>query len=333
MEYKDYYKTLGVSKNAEKDEIKKAYRKLARKYHPDVNPDDKAAEEKFKEINEAYEVLSDPDKRSKYDQFGSQWQQYTRSGGRPEDFNWGAWTGQPGGGGTYTRTVSQEEFQQMFGGGMGGLGGFSDFFETLFGGMGRAQSPGGGSAGFEDLFGSDYGQPARRGRDSEHEILVSLEEAFHGSTRILQWEDGRKIEAKIPRGVKTGSRIRLRGQGGKGTGGGKTGDLFLRIEVRPHGIYRRDGDDLKVDIPVDLYTAVLGGETQVQALDRVVKLSIPAGTSNGRVFRLSGLGMPNLKDPKKRGDLFAKVEIELPENLSEKEKRLFRELKGLRTDS
>ncbi len=336
MEYKDYYEVLGVSKSSEKDDIKKAYRKLARQYHPDVNPGDKAAEEKFKEINEAYEVLSDPDKRGKYDQFGSQWQQYTRGGGRPEDFDWGSWSAQPGAGGrggTYTRTVSQEEFQQMFGGGMGGLGGFSDFFETLFGGMSRGQSAGTRSAGFEDLFGGGYNQGASRGRDSQHSIQISLEEAFNGSTRMLQWEDGRKIEAKIPRGVKTGSKIRLRGQGEKGMGGGQTGDLFLRVEVMPHDVYERDGDDLKVTLPVDLYTVMLGGETDVKALDKTVKLSIPSETVNGRVFRLRGLGMPNLKKPDKRGDLFAKVEIELPENLSDEEKRLFKELRGLRSDS
>jgi curved DNA-binding protein len=334
MEYKDYYEVLGIKKSAKKDEIKKAYRKLARQYHPDVNPGDKAAEEKFKEINEAYEVLSDPDKRGKYDQFGSQWQQYTRSGGRPEDFDWGAWSAQPGGGGgTYTRTVSQEEFEQMFGGGMGGMGGFSDFFETLFGGMSRGQSSGRRSAGFEDLFGGGYNQGPTRGRDSQHSIPINLEEAFHGATRLLQWEDGRKIEAKIPPGVKTGSKIRLRGQGEKGTGGGQTGDLFLRVKVRPHEVYERDGDDLKVTVPVDLYTAMLGGETDVKALDKTVKLSIPPETVNGRVFRLRGLGMPNLKDPSKRGDLFAKVEIKLPENLSDEEKRLFRKLQGLRLRS
>lgn len=333
MEYKDYYKVLGVNKTSDKDEIKKAYRKLARQYHPDVNPEDKAAEEKFKEINEAYEVLSDPDKRGKYDQFGSQWQQYTRGGGSPDDFDWSNWSTQPGGGGTYTRTVSPEEFQQMFGGGMGGSGGFSDFFETLFGGMGHARPSGTRAAGFEDFLGGDFSQRANRGRDSEHVIQVSLEEAFHGSTRVLQWEDGRKIESKIPRGVKTGSKIRLRGQGEKGGGGGQTGDLFLRVEVSPHDIYQREGDNLKVTVAVDLYTVMLGGETEVRALDKSVKLSIPPETVNGKVFRLRGLGMPKLKDPESRGDLFAKVEINLPDHLSDEEKRLFQELRGLRPES
>ncbi|MFW5714734.1 MAG: DnaJ domain-containing protein, partial [Brevefilum sp.] len=178
MEYKDYYQTLGVGKNAGKDEIKKAYRKLARKYHPDVNPDDPKAEEKFKDINEAYQVLSDEEKRKKYDQFGSQWKQYQRTGGRPEDFDWSQWAtrGQPGG--AQYRTVSQEEFEQMFG---GGLGGFSDFFETLFGGMG-------GVRGTRRTARRPGTQTAARGRDIEHLVKISLEEAFHGTTRLLTFE-------------------------------------------------------------------------------------------------------------------------------------------------
>jgi curved DNA-binding protein len=336
MEYKDYYKILGVKKSASADEIKKAYRKLARKYHPDVNPGDKAAEEKFKEINESYEVLSDEKKRQKYDQFGSQWQQYTRAGGRPEDFDWSAWSSQPGGG-TYTRRVSPEEFEQMFG---GGFGGFSDFFEMLFGGMGGAGPTGargfrtGGAdaqaSGFEDIFGGNYSARASRGRDSEHKIQISLEEAFSGSTRILQWEGGRKIEAKIPPGVKTGSRIRLRGQGEKGASGGDAGDLFLRVEVLPHKEFQREGNNLRVNVPVDLYAMLLGGEVEVHSLDRTVKLTIPPETENGKVFRLSGLGMPKLNSPKNRGNLLAKVEVQLPQNLNEQEKKLFKQLKELR---
>ncbi|MBL1130564.1 MAG: DnaJ domain-containing protein, partial [Chloroflexi bacterium] len=197
MEYKDYYKTLGVSKTADEKELKKAYRKLARQYHPDVNPGNASAESRFKEINEAYEVLSDPEKRKMYDQFGSQWQQYQRAGGNANDF-WRQWQAQQGGPRAQTRTVSQEEFEQMFGG-----SGFSDFFESLFGGMGRRQT-----GGFDfSNFSSGQRQPrARRGQDVEHTVQVTLEEAFHGTTRQLQWEDGRTLSAKIPRGVKTGSR-------------------------------------------------------------------------------------------------------------------------------
>lgn len=324
MEYKDYYKILGVSKNATTDEIKKAFRKLARKYHPDVNPGDKTAEERFKEINEAYEVLSDPEKRKKYDQFGAQWQQFTRSGGRPEDFDWTRWQARPGGY-TYTRTVSPEEFEQIFGG-----GGFSDFFEMLFGSFGRRPS-GGFAADFGSPFGERGFQPRpRRGRDTEHTVQVTLEEVFRGTTRTLRWEDGRTIEAKIPRGVRTGSRIRLSGQGEPGRGGGAAGDLYLKIEVLPHPTFQREGDDLKVTVPVDLYTALLGGEVEVPTLERPVKLTIPPETANGRVFRLRGLGMPNLRNPDRRGDLYATVDVKLPQNLSEEEKRLFRQLRRIR---
>ncbi len=214
MEYKDYYQTLGLNKSASQEEIKKAYRKLARKYHPDVNPEDKAAGEKFREINEAHEVLSDPEKRKKYDQFGSKWQQYEQSGGKPEDFNWGQWQSQPGSSYTY-RTVTPEEFDELFGGG----GGYSDFFETLFGQAGGRGA--GGGPGDREFH---YHARPRHGRDSEHAIQITLEEAFHGTTRMLQWENGRKIEAKIPRGVKTGSRVRLKGKGEPGTGGGEPGN-------------------------------------------------------------------------------------------------------------
>ncbi|MCI0398608.1 MAG: J domain-containing protein [Chloroflexi bacterium] len=318
MEYKDYYKTLGVSKSATEEEIKKAYRKLARKYHPDVNPGNKMAEETFKDINEAYEVLSDTDKRAKYDRFGAQWRQYERAGGRPEDFDWAQWQAQPGGGRSYTRTVSPEEFEELFGG--GGLGGFSEFFETLFGG-GR---PGFGG----DFTGRGY-QP-RRGRDQEHTIEVTLEEAFQGATRLLQWEDGREIRARIPRGAETGTRVRFSGQGSPGPAGSEPGDLYLNVVVLPHPVFQREGDDLKVTVPVDLYTAVLGGKVDVSSPDQTVKLTIPPETANGKVFRLRGLGMPRLRRPEERGDLFATVEIQLPQNLSEKEKELFRQLQEMR---
>jgi curved DNA-binding protein len=318
MQYRDYYQTLGVQKTASSDEIKKAYRKLARKFHPDVNPNDKTAENKFKEINEAYEVLSNAEKRKKYDQFGSQWQQYERSGGRPEDFNWAPWASQRGGGqGRTTRTMSQEEFEQMFG---GGLGGFSDFFETLFGGMGgRPRSTAGRVA---------YQNKPSRGRDSEHTMQISLEEAFHGTTRTLQWEGGKRLETRIPAGVHTGSRVRLSGQGEE-VGRGTAGDLFLVIEVLPHPRFQRDGEDLKVTVSVDLFTALLGGKVAVPGMDKMVELTIPPETTNGKVFRLRGLGMPNLKKPKERGNLYVTVEVQLPTNLSQEEKRLVQQLRSL----
>lgn len=324
MEYKDYYKILGVSKNADKDEVKKAYRKLARQFHPDVNPGDSVAEDKFKEINEAYEVLSDPEKREKYDHFGTQWQQYSRSGGRPEDFDWTSWGAGPSGG-TYTRTVTPEELEQILGGGFGadfggGLGGFSDFFEMLFGNLSQR----GGFGGRERSV------RVRRGRDSEQQVQISLEEAFRGTNVSLQWEGGRRIEAKIPPGVRTGSRVRLGGQGEPGASGGQAGDLFLKVRVRPHPTIKRDGDDLRVDLSVDLYMALLGGKVSVPTLDRTVELTIPSETANGKTFRLRGLGMPKLRSPEQRGNLYVTVQVKLPDDLSEKEKRLFQELSDLR---
>jgi len=317
MDYKDYYKTLGVTKDAKPEEIKKIYRKLARQYHPDLNPGNKASEEKFKEINEAYEVLSDPAKRQKYDQFGSQWQQYTGSGGRPQDFNWDPWTTRSGGQ-TYTRTVTQEDLEQMFGGSFGG--GFSDFFETLFGNLGRQS---GGTS-------QPRGARAVRGQDAEQTVQISLEDAFRGTTLGLEWEGGRRIEAKIPPGVKTGSRIRLTGQGPTGRAGGQAGDLYLKVEILPHPSFTRDGDDLKTSVPVDLYSAMLGGKIQVPTLEKSVELTIPPETANGKVFRLRSLGMPNLKNPQERGNLYVTVQVQLPRDLSQQERELFQKLRELR---
>ncbi|MFL7812504.1 MAG: DnaJ C-terminal domain-containing protein [Anaerolineales bacterium] len=324
MEYKDYYQTLGVKRDATEDEIKKAFRKLARKHHPDVNPNDPQAEERFKDVNEAYQVLSDPEKREKYDRFGSQWKQYQTSGGQPEDFNWDQWaaqgrSGQPGG--YQTRQVSQEEFEQMF----GARGGFSDFFETLFGGSG-------GGVRFD--FGgavpgqAPRGQPRpRRGRDIEHELEITLEEAFHGTKRVLQLGTDRRIEAKIPRGVREGSRVRLKGQGQSGAGDGKSGDLYLKIRIQPNSRFELQGDDLLLTQGVDMFTLILGGEVKVNGIDKTVSLTIPPETANGRSFRLSGLGMPHQGKPTQRGDLYVKVQAELPHNLDQQERDLFTELR------
>ena len=334
MNYHDYYQTLGVSKNASEKEIKKAYRKLARDHHPDHNPDNKAAEEKFKEINEAYEVLSDPEKRKKYDQFGSQWQQYEHAGGNMNDF-WSKYAAGGGsrsrGGGVYTQTIDPEAFEQIFGGQCSSGGGFSTFFESLFGsGMGGYSRSGSQSSGFNGFNGRQgfQAQP-QRGRDVEQPVEITLEEAFRGTTRRLQFGDGRTLNAKIPRGVKNGSKVRLSGQGEPGSSG-QNGDLYLKITVLPHPAFTREGDNLKVDVPVDVYTAMLGGKVPVSSLDKTVNLTIPAGTENGKVIRLRGLGMPNAKNPDKRGDLLAKVTITLPKNLSSKEKELWQQLRDLR---
>ncbi len=314
MEYKDYYKILGVSRNADEKEIKKAFRKLAQQYHPDKNSGDKDAERKFKEVNEAYTVLGDADKRSKYDKFGAQWEQYERAGVRPEDMNWGGFGGGTGG---RTRTVSPEEFEQMFGGGSG----FSSFFESLFGGN---------MAGAGARPGTQYRQrtsfdPFAGAQEATNEVAaqVTLEEAFHGTTRTVQMMDGTRLEASIPRGVKTGSKVRMRGASGQG-------DIILRIEVQPHAEFTREGDDLRIRLPVDLYTALLGGEAVVPTLERSLALTIPAGTQNGKVFRLRGQGMPKLKQPDQRGDLLAEVSVALPTNLSDEEKRLVGRLRELR---
>ncbi|HQC20642.1 MAG TPA: J domain-containing protein [Anaerolineaceae bacterium] len=314
MEYKNYYKILGLDKTAKEADIKSAYRRLARKYHPDVNPGKPEAEEKFKEVNEAYQVLSDPEKRQKYDQFGSQWQQYRSAGGSPEDFNWGPWRSQPSGGTSY-RTVSQEELNQMF----GGMGGFSDFFETLFGGLGM----GGVSSKASHQPGAGTTRRATASRDVQHEVEITLEEAFSGTKRLLQFEGGKRIEASIPPGVDTGSRVRLSGQAGGA-------DLFLRVVVLPHAVFTRKGSDLYTRVPVDFYTAVLGGEVSVPTLTGAVRLTIPENTDSGKVFRLKELGMPGLKSPQTRGNLYATVEVHLPKHLTPAEKDKIRELRNMR---
>lgn len=305
MDYKDYYKTLGVEKNASTDEIKKAYRKLARKYHPDVNPGDKAAEEKFKGINEANEVLTDPDKRAKYDRLGASWNTY-QSGGPSSGFDWGQWVSGYDSG-TY---VDLNDFLS----GMGGQTdtGFSDFFEAVFGSMGQQAR-----------------SAPSKGQDYHQEIEISLDEAFKGTTRVLSI-GGRRIKVKIPRGAKTGTKVRVRGEGASGQGGASKGDLYLEIKVIPHDLFERVGDELYAELPVDLYTAVLGGEAIVPTFRGKVKLKIPAETQSGRTFRLKGQGMPKLGDADERGDLYAKVMVQLPENLSPEEIELFEELADIR---
>ncbi len=319
MDYKDYYQILGVGKSASQDEIKKSYRKMARKHHPDVNPDDPSAEDRFKEINEAYEVLSDADKRRKFDQFGSQWQQYERAGGQPEDFNWNQWQAQPGRTRTY-QGVNPEDLEEMF----GGRGGFSDFFETLFGGQPGRRPRGQGEPAY------DYQPRPRRGQDIEHSVQITLAEAFYGTNKALEFEGGHRIEAKIPRGVKTGSRVRLKGQGAPGIAGSQAGDLYLKIEVLSDSRFRRDGGDLRTTVPVDLFTLLLGGKAQVPSIDRTVSLDIPAETASDKTFRLRGLGMPHLKNPDKRGDLYATLEAKLPQNISQKEKDILQQWQEIR---
>ncbi len=329
----DFYSTLGVSKSATEKEIKAAYRKLARKYHPDVNPGDKAAEDKFKEINNAYEVLSDKDKRKKYDKYGDKWQ--------------------------YADQLDEAERQQAQyrqysadGGGQsfhfgGDIGGMDSIFDELFGSSGR-----GGFGGY-----SRQARP-RRGQDLQTEVEVTLEEAFSGTARTisLQAEEPcaschgtgqianvtcsvcrgagfvagvKRLEVKIPAGVTTGSRVKVTGKGQPSFGGGPAGDLYLNVKVHPHGTFERRGDNLHVTVNVPLTTAVLGGTIEVPTLKGKLELKVPAETQNGRVFKLGGQGMPHLGKAQK-GDLLARVNVVLPEKLSEKEKELFGQLRDIR---
>jgi curved DNA-binding protein len=319
MEYKDYYETLGVSRDADEKEIKRAFRRLARECHPDVNPGDPDCEERFKEINEAYEVLSDPEKRAKYDQLGSEWQRYQQSGGRPGGFNWGQWTtGAPGEGQrVHVRYGSPEDLEDVF----GGASPFSDFFTSIFGGMGGARAAGGRE-------GYAYQPRPRRGQDYEQELQITLQEAYQGTKRILQ-KDGRRLEVTIPPGAKTGTRVRMSGEGGQGGGGGGAGDLYLLVRVQPDPLFEREGDDLRVTVPVNLYTAVLGGEVRVPTLSGPVMLTVPEATQNGRVFRLGGKGMPHLRNPQQHGDLYVQIEVQLPTDLSPRQRELFEELRGI----
>ena len=285
------------------------------KHHPDLNKGDKASEKKFQEINEANEVLSDPEKRKKYDELGSQWRQYEQTGGDPNGFDWSKWQSRPDQNYTY-RTVTPEEFEELFGGG----GGHSSFFENLFGGAGRNTR--------ED---EAYRRYARQnGFDTEYALQVTLSEAFYGTQRTLNWEDGRKIDAKIPPGVKTGSRVRLKGQGQPGFGGGSPGDLYLNIEVLPDRNFQREGDDLKTAVKVDLLTMLLGGKAPISGIDRVVTIDIPPETPNGRIFRLRDMGMPKLKSSSQRGDLHVTVEAALPGKLTTEEKALLERWRKLR---
>jgi len=312
MDFKDYYDILGVSADADDKTIKKAYQKLAKKNHPDVNPGDKAAEAKFKESTEAYQAISDPEKRRKYDELRQEYQQWQKRGGRG-DFDYGRWQTYPGGEGgrNQTYTMSPEDFAEMFGGsGFSGTGGeYSDFFSTLFGG-GRGQGSGFG--------GCSARQRARAGHDLEVEVQVTLEEAYSGTTRIIR-TDEKQIEAKIPKGVRTGSKVRLAGQGGPGVSGGPGGNLYLNITVSSHVRFNREGDDLRLNVPIDFYKAVLGGEVSIHTFSGEVLLRIPPLSQSGKKFRLKGKGMPNLEKPLQHGDLFVELSIVLPEGLSQQE--------------
>jgi len=327
MDFKDYYSTLGVSKTATDKELKQAFRKLARKHHPDVNPGDKSAEAKFKEINEAYEVLGDPDKRKKYDELGANWRAYENvppggpGGPGGPGFGWNVNTGgQPGGG---YRTMTEEEMREMFGDGHP----FSDFFQTFFGG--------GGDFGGDVRGGAGRGGRARArgGRDIEQELQLGLEDAYHGALRRLSMRlDGqvRSVDVRIPAGVGDGSRVRVSGEGEPGSGGGPAGDLYLRVRITPHQSFERKGQDLYRRVQIPLTTAVLGGEVEVQTITgKSLRLKVPAATQNGQVFRLRGHGMPIVGKAGEHGDLFATADVQVPRQLTPEQRAHFEALQKL----
>jgi curved DNA-binding protein len=327
VEFKDYYATLGVAKTATEKEIKQAYRKLARKLHPDVNPGDKASESRFKAINEAYEVLGDPEKRRKYDELGANWRQYEQAQqqGRPGPFADGAWTVNVGGGEGGVRTMTEEEMRRLF----GDQDPFSDFFHAFFGGaapepQGRAPRQGRGAR-------------SRRGRDVEQDLELTLDEAFHGATRrfaVKQEGHTRSVDVRIPPGVNDGSRVRVAGEGEHGGGGAAAGDLYLRVHLLPHPRFERRGRDLYLHVQVPVTTAVLGGEADVPSIDgKHLRLKVPAATQNGQVLRLKGHGMPAVGRQEDRGDLYATVDVRLPRSLTPEQARLYEALKRLEEDS
>jgi DnaJ-class molecular chaperone len=328
MDFKDYYSTLGVAKTASEKEIKQAFRKLARKHHPDVNPGDRHAEAKFKEINEAYEVLGDPAKRKKYDELGANWRMYEQAGaapggaGRPE--GWNVHFGGSGGGGGF-RTMTEEEMRDMF----GDADPFSDFFHTFFGGASAGPSHARSSRG--------RARPPRAGRDLEQEIELPLEDVFHGTTRRLAMQingQTRTVDVRIPAGVGDGARVRVAGEGESGSGGAQAGDLYLRIRLAPHPRFERKGRDLYVRVPVPLTTAVLGGEADVTTLGgKSLRLRIPPTTQNGQVLRLKGHGMPGVNKPGETGDLYATIDVRLPQTLSKEQRQHFEALQELEKGS
>jgi curved DNA-binding protein len=306
--YKDYYAILGVKKDASEKDIKSAFRKLARKYHPDLHPEDPQAGPKFTEVNEANEVLSDPEKRKKYDRYGPQWEQYQsweragKPGPNPFEGGGSPFGGRGGGQQFEYQTMSAQDMETLF----GNAAPFSDFFNSMFG-----RDPGGGSGRAR----TSRSARAILGQDVEGEVQVTLEEAASGTARTVEQQapsGSRRVEVKIPPGIRDGARVRAAGQGSAGSGGGKSGDLYIRVQVLPHRVFTRDGDDLRIEVPVPLGAMLTGGEVEVLTISgKKVSLSIPPGTQNSKVMRLRGLGMPRLRGEGK-GDLLARLEVRLP---------------------
>lgn len=326
MEYRDYYKTLGVSKDASQAEIKSAFRKLAVKYHPDKNKEDKKAEERFKEVNEAYEVLKDPEKRKKYDQLGANWQQYEHAG--PGGFDFSQYrTGSPGGGTFYY----EGDLGDIFG---KSGGGFSDFFKAFFGDVGgQSRNASGfsrGSGAAEDMFGYSGRSGGLRGNDYQAEIEISLHEAYSGTSRILH-VDGKKLRVTIKPGAYDGQELRIRGKGGQGAHGGGPGDIYVKLKVLPDRHMYVQGNDLVLKKDVDLYTAVLGGKIEMNTLKGKLNVTVPKGSQSGTRLRVKGKGMPVYGKEGAAGDLYIQLNVAVPKNLSKEETELFNRLKELRS--
>ncbi|MDD5363027.1 MAG: J domain-containing protein [Ignavibacteria bacterium] len=315
MEYKDYYKILGVNKTATQNEIKKAYRKLAMKHHPDKNKGDKTSEGKFQEINEANEVLSDPAKRKKYDELGSNWQQYQQSGGNDEGFDWSKYANR-GGQQSYTY---QGDINDIF-----GDTGYSDFFDNLFGG-----SFGGGSFAAKKKGRGGRRTAAMKGQDYEAILEITLEDAYKGGAKLFQY-DNQSIKLNIKPGIKDGQVLKLTGKGGAGAAGGPAGDLLLNIKIIPHSVFRRENDNLYADLNIDLYTAVLGGKAEFSTLKGKIKINVQKETTADKILKLNKMGMPVYGTKDSFGDLYLKIKINIPKHLSDKEIKLFKELQALR---
>lgn len=311
MEFKDYYKILGVDKNATLEEIKSQYRKLALQYHPDTNPGNKDAEEKFKEINEAYSVLSDPEKRKKYDSLQQSYSNFRQTGGRSEDFNWEDWFATRRSSAKKRASDVFSNLSDIFSRG----GGVSDFFEKIFG---------------EDFISSKKKQQsyAERGADIQTEVDLKLEEAFHGCKKILN-VNNQKIEVNFKPGVADQQLLKISGKGMPGKGGAPNGDLIIKVNILPHKKLTRTGNDLYTELDIDLYLAILGGTTTIKTFNEIIKVTIPPETQPGKILKLKGQGMP-IYNSTGRGDLYIKLNVKLPKNLTPEEIELFKKLKELR---
>lgn len=299
MSYIDYYKILGVDKNATQEEIKKAFRKLARQYHPDLNPDDPSAKDKFQQVNEANEVLSDPEKRKKYDAYGENWKHAEEFEAQQQQYR-----AQQNGNSQYWYTGNESDFASGFG---RNTGGFSDFFEELFG-----------------HHGTSFGSRSAHGEDIQAQMQLTLREAAvtHKQTFSL---NGQNIRITVPAGIRDGQTIRLKGYGEKGEGHIPNGDLYITFRISDDPVFKREGDDLYTDVPIDLYTAVLGGEVLVRTLNGQVRLKVKPGTQNNTKVRLRGQGFPVYKE-NRSGDLLVNYQVIIPSHLTEKQKDLFRQL-------